>query len=98
MYEAKFTRLNDDWDQWEWNINQDIVMLFFADNIQRNFRNLDLAKPKNFEVLKKNEKFLNIIGVILNVRGFGIGLCTDLEKDLDNLVNKIDLELQSRAN
>lgn len=98
MYESKFTRLNDDWDQWEWNINQDIVMLFFADNIQRNFKNLDLAKPNNFEVLKKNEKFLNIIGVILNVRDFGIGLCSDLEKDLDNLVNKIDLELQSRAN
>jgi uncharacterized membrane protein YgaE (UPF0421/DUF939 family) len=30
MYESKFTRLNDDWDQWEWNINQDIVMLFFC--------------------------------------------------------------------
>jgi hypothetical protein len=59
---------------------------------------LDLAKPNNFELLKKNEKFLNIIGVILNVRDFGIRLCTDLEKDLDNLVNKIDLELQSRAN
>ena len=34
LYENRFASIIGDWDRWEWNINQDITMPFFTENIE----------------------------------------------------------------
>ncbi len=96
IYESDFAGLTGDWDRWEWNINQDIVMPFFADNIRRDINNLFSATPNNFEALKKNKKFLNILSVLLFTRVSGINRTKKSIANVKYLILAIDNELEKR--
>ncbi|MFH6768360.1 DUF6090 family protein [Gaetbulibacter aquiaggeris] len=96
IYESDFANLINDWDKWVWNINQDIVMPFFAENIRSDLENSSFAIPNDFETLKKDEKFLNTLSLIIKVRSFGVTKCLKIDKKLDTLIGDINKELDSR--
>jgi uncharacterized protein Yka (UPF0111/DUF47 family) len=92
MYESKFTKLNEDWDLWEWNINQDIVMPFFADYVKA------LTRPINIEILYENFEFQNILlehNTYLKIRNRWL---KNTLKELDKLLEDIQNEIERLEN
>jgi len=96
IYESDFANLINDWDKWEWNINQDVVMPFFAENMRSDLDNNTIAVPNDFETLKKDEKFLNILSLIVRTRSIGVEKCLRIDKELDTLIGDISNELNTR--
>ena len=91
LYEETLPRLLNDWDKWEWNVNQTIVMPFFAKHIRGSLKDRRIATPNDFEALKKNDEFLNILAVIYRTRIYGIGL---LEESLEK-IEEVNFEIES---
>ena len=89
LYEEDLPKLLNDWDRWEWDINQTLVMPFFAKHIRGDMTNRDFAKPNNFEDLKSNEEFYNILSVIYRTRIYGITLMEETLIEIQNLQNSI---------
>ena len=96
IYESDFADLINDWDKWEWNINQEIVMPFFAENMRSDLVNTTIAIPNDFEALKKDEKFLNILSLIVRTRSMGVDRCLSIDKKLASLIGDINKELDSQ--
>ena len=90
MYENKFALIVKDWDRWEWDINQTVVMPFFARHIRGDLNNRYVARPNDFEALKKLPEFLNVIGVLNRTRDYGVELCQETAIDLRVLIAAID--------
>lgn len=96
IYESDFANLINDWDKWEWNINQDVVMPFFAENMRPYLSNPFLARPNNYETLKKNDHFLNVLALVVKTRSIGVDKCLQIDRKLDALIGDINKELQNR--
>ena len=97
IYEVKFKILMIDYDKSEWELSQNVVIPFFSKHIRRfHEKSLFLARPNDFESLKKNEEFLNILSMIIRQRKRGFDFYKDVMNDLHKLIDAIDKELQSR--
>ena len=97
IHEVVFTELTDDYDRSEWNISQNVVMPFFSKHIRRiNEQSLNLARPNDFESLKQNEEFKNILSMIIRQRKRGFEFYHDAENSVKKLILEIDTELKSR--
>lgn len=96
IYESDFASLINDWDKWEWQINQNIVMPYFAETMRTDIDNSYLTTPTNFESLKKDDRFLNILSLIIRTRKSGVGRCLIIDKKLDTLIGDINKELKNR--
>ena len=90
LYEETLPKLLNDWDKWEWNINQTIVMPFFSKHIRGNMKDRRIATPNDFEALKKNEEFQNILSVIYRTRIYGIVLMEESLVKLEEASIEID--------
>ena len=98
IYEVKFAVLSIDYDKTEWNLNQNVVAPFYGKHIRRyNDKSLDFAKPNNFESLKQNDEFLNILSMIIRLRKKGVLFYRETMIPLQKLINDIDSELKARA-
>lgn len=97
MYEVKLKILMIDYDKSEWNISENVVTPFFSKHIRRlNESSLFMARPNDFESLKTNEEFLNILSMIIRQRLRGIEFYSEAMGDMHQLISDIDKELQSR--
>jgi hypothetical protein len=96
IYDNEYAFLIGDWDRWEWNINQTISMPFYTKHFQRDSLNLSHAKPNNFEELKDNEEFSNIISLLLFTRTKGVREGKRIALKIDELTTSIDKELDYR--
>jgi hypothetical protein len=96
LYESGFAYFVGDWDRWEWNINQDVVMPFFSRHIRADYERAFIARPNDFESLKKNEEFLNVLSVIIRTRRKGIDNGRELLFQLDALIENLEKELEVR--
>ena len=96
IYDNEYAYLIGDWDRWEWNINQTISMPFYTKHFQRDSLNLSHAKPNNFEELKDNEEFSNIISLLLFTRTKGVREGKRIALKIDELTTSIDKELDYR--
>ena len=72
LHEQAFMSMKEDWDRWEWDINQSIVMPFFKDHIQGSMVDRYIATPNDYETLKTNEQFSNLLAVLFRTRIWGI--------------------------
>ena len=95
LHEQGFKSLKQDWDRWEWDINQAIIMPFFKDHIQGSMDNRYIARPNNFELLKTNEKFSNLLSVLYRTRIWGIENMEQCLEKIDLVLMKLDQEIQS---
>jgi hypothetical protein len=71
-------------------------MPFFTKHIEGNMNNRNIARPNNFEALKKNQEFRNLLGVLYRSRIYGVNLSEKLLELLDELIHDLELELSSR--
>ena len=97
IYENRFAFITGDWDRWEWNINQDITMPYFNEHIEGSLFDRYLAQPNDFEQLKADQHFRNLLGVLYRTRSWGIELSESTLHDLDELISDLNAELTERG-
>lgn len=97
LYDVSIVSLTVDIDQAEWSLNQNVVMPFFSKNIRRlNNVSLNSARPNNFEALKHNDEFINIISILIRQRRKGLQYYKNTMIAIKGISEEIDIELQSR--
>jgi hypothetical protein len=90
IYEQFFPFLNDEL-KGEWELHQSIVLPFVAHNIQ--YIKSDVARPNNFNDLKSNDEFQNLMGLKMTNREYVIQITEILHDKVDSLIFMIDQEL-----
>jgi Family of unknown function (DUF6090) len=99
IYDVHFTVLSQDYDKAEWNLNTTVVQPFFAKHIRRyNDSSLSVARPNNFESLKQNEEFLNILSMIIRQRKRGLEFYREVMIVTNKLIIDIETEINLRTN
>jgi len=97
MYEIEFVIIEKDYEESEVGLMADVVTPFFAKHMRGlHDQSLFLSRPNEFESLKQNEEFKNILSMIIRQRKRGFEFFRDIMKSMHNLINEIDTELQSR--
>ena len=97
MYEVESLILTDDYDDTEWAISQTVVIPFFAKHLRRlHHSSLFLSRPNNFDSLKQNDEFLNILSMLIRQRKRGLHFYKDAMISMKGLIEKIDEELENR--
>lgn len=97
MYEVKLKTLMVDYDKSEWELSQTVVVPFFSKHVRRlHEESLFQARPNDFESLKTNDEFLNILSMIIRQRKRGFEFYSEAMNDVHQLINQIDKELISR--
>jgi hypothetical protein len=97
MYEVESLQLTEDYDRTEWNLSQTAVTPFFSKHIRRlNDTSLFLARPNDFESLKHNDEFLNILSMLIRQRKKGLLIYKETMISMRKLISEIEEELNSR--
>jgi len=97
MYDYYFTMLVDDLDKYEWVLNQSVVNPFFSKHFMYDDEiSLYKATPNDFESLKKNKDFLNLLSIISRQRKKGQERYERTLVDLEKLIEKLKKELDLR--
>ena len=96
LYEFDFMVLSTDYDQDEWNLMQAVVTPFYSKFIRNSQYSSRLAIPNDFESLKQNDEFINILRMINSTRKFGLIKYKSTMISIEDLIKSIDNELNSR--
>lgn len=97
MYEVDLESLIKDYDKSEWNISSQVVTPFFAKHIRRlHKKSLNLSRPNDFEELKQNEEFHNILSMIIRQRKRGQVFFGEVRQEMQRLIDDIEIEINSR--
>jgi len=99
IYEQNFEFLVNDTDKGEWSFNEFVATPFSAKNIKYfNEEENRFARPIDYEALKKNPEFENILRILIRKREAGIRHYLKSSEDISNVIGMIDAELKSRLN
>lgn len=99
LYEYAYPLLYTNYDKAEWNISQTVVNPFLSKHV-REFNQSSTqrrARPNNFESLKKNDEFSNILEMIITQRQTGLGSYFYTMKSIEKLIQSLDTEIKSRS-
>ena len=97
MYQVILETLMNHYDKSEWTLNQTVVSPFFSKHIRRlHNTSLYLSRPNDFESLKMNNEFLNILSMLIRQRKRGLKYYNETMNDMHQLINDIEIELKSR--
>ena len=97
IYEVDLKALINDYDKSEWNISRQAVTPFFSKHIRRlHKKSLNLSRPNDFEELKHNEEFLNILSMIIRQRKRGQEFFGEVMIEMQSLIDDIESEINSR--
>ncbi|WP_188466009.1 DUF6090 family protein [Bizionia arctica] len=93
IYESAFAWLVDDFDRLEWARAENVTIPFSEKHIRYNIEN-NLARPNDFEALKTNDEFINILNNNMYFRKNGIEACKRINKEIEEVIQMIDKELK----
>ncbi len=98
LYDVKITTLSIDFDQAEWSLSQSVIQPFYSKNIRRlNDISLNSSRPNDFEKLKYNDEFLNILSMLIRQRRKGLEYYKETMIAIKSVIKEIDIELKSRT-
>ena len=97
LYEFHFLVLSKDYDQSEWDVAQTMVHPLFAKHIRKNNISRGLARPNDFEQLKNNDEFSNVLSLLISKRKAGIGVYRETMDEIHQVIQNITIELDSRS-
>lgn len=98
FYDVKMKTLSTDFDHAEWTLNQNVINPFFSKHIRRqNHISLNSSRPNNFEALKQNDEFLNILSMLIRQRMKGLEYYKEVVLDIEYLIEEIEIEIKSRT-
>ena len=81
---------------WEWSFNQNTTQKFMVGNIRRDIVE-DLARPNDFEKLKKDEEFRNFLNILILIRESNIDVNNEVKESISKLIDQIEQELAART-
>lgn len=97
MYESNLKKLTEDYQQGESQLNTIIVEPFLIKHVKRlKNKSLRVARPNDFESLKKNQEFSNILSNLIRQRKRGIEMYSEVMTKMQILVDKINYEIGLR--
>jgi len=97
MYEYDAKRLTEDYEEGEKQLNSLIVDPFFAKHMRRlPKKSLVIAIPNDFENLKKNDEFANILSMVIRQRKRGIVIYGEVIVEMKSLIHEIEKEVALR--
>jgi len=94
LYEFEYDRLRSDNDQAEWVLMQTVVYPFLSKHV-RTFKenSKSYAKPNDFESMKKNDEFLNILEMIISHRESGLRAYKSVMNSIIKQISMIDIDI-----
>jgi len=97
FYEVEAMSLLVDVDRAEWSLTDNVVSPFFSKQIRRiDTTSLNIARPIDFESLKHNDEFINILGLLIRERRKNILYQKNCMLSIQNLIESINTELETR--
>lgn len=96
FYDRDISTLQNDWDKWEWSINQQIVLPWFVQNCRYQTNSGLLATPVDYPAILKDKTILNILSLVIRSREYGIEKSEQMEKKIEMIVRQIEMELLRR--
>jgi len=98
FYEVEAISLLIDVDKAEWSLNDNVVSPFFSKHIRRiDTTSLNIARPIDFESLKHNDEFINILGLLIRERQKNIKYQKNSMLSIQSLIELINAELYTRS-
>jgi hypothetical protein len=98
MHEQHFSFLINDIDKGEWVFSQSVVEEFAAVHLQYfDDGTRRYARPNDYESLKKNSKYKNILRILIRKRSEGVRTYEKTLKLISELIEKIGDELEKRS-
>jgi hypothetical protein len=98
VYNLHIQSLEEDMVEWEWSFNQNTTQRMMVGNVRRGVHKNRMARPNDFEALKKDDEFRNFLSILINVREDNIEYTKWTHKAIEKLIAHIDDELLSRKN
>ena len=97
FYEVEAISLLVDVDKAEWSLTDNVVSPFFSKHIRRiDSTSLNIARPIDFESLKHNDEFINILGLLIRERRKNIQYQKNSMLSIQSLIELINAELETR--
>lgn len=98
IYEKVIYRITDGLGKFEDENNASLIMPFFAKHFEIYNAIPSKVRPNDYEKLKGNNEYKNIISILRAVRTFGTHLCSSSGTQIEKTINLIDLEIRKREN
>ena len=97
LYEVHFKRLTEDYELGENQLKSIIVNPFMIKKVKRlHNQSMNLARPTDFESLKKDVEFTNILSHIIRQRKRGLEIYKSVMSEINVLIDEIDKEVDLR--
>lgn len=97
MYDVESISLLVDVDKAEWSINENVVLPFFSKYINTlDTNSLNLSRPIDFENLKHNHEFTNILNMLIRSRRKSMIYYRATMVSIKELITAIETELRKR--
>lgn len=97
LYEVHLKKLAEDYEVGENQLHSIIVEPFMVKKVKRlHNQSMRLARPNDFESLKKDVEFTNILSYIIRQRKRGIEIYKDVMNEIKMLIDEIDTEVNLR--
>jgi len=97
LFEVDLKKLIDDYEAGENQLHNDIVGPYIVKKVKRlHTQSTKLARPNDFENLKKDIEFTNILSHIIRQRKRGIEIYKDVMSEMRPLIDEIYQEVNSR--
>ena len=97
LYEVHLKKLTEDYEYGEKQLQSIVVEPFMIKKVKRlHNQSLRLARPNDFESLKKDVEFTNILSHIIRQRKRGIEIYKDVMSEIKILIDEIDTEVNLR--
>jgi len=89
IYEYEFKNITNDWDRYEWERAVAVTFPFVEKHLRKDLET-QLSKPNNYEELKQNVEFLNILHSNIGMRRDGIRKYKSVIEKIDSLSYQIE--------
>ncbi len=94
VYEFHLKSLIEDMGKWEWSFNQNTTQRIMVKNIRRDSEFIyDLARPNDFEKLKKDDEFRNFLSILIPIRSDHYKQLAENSKVIKELLIDLDTEI-----
>lgn len=97
VYEKVIYRITDGLGKFEDENNASIVMPYFAKHFEIYNAIPSLVRPNNYEFIRNNSEYKNILSILKTVRTFGVYLCKNAKLKIETTLQLIDNEIKSKT-
>jgi len=95
LHDRTFGNIQNGFEKTDWVYYGNVVFEFLSKHVRSNHQN-DTALPNNYESLRKNTEFINIVSEIKLKRFYGAKVANIVKSRIDEVVELIENELKDR--